>query len=72
MDGARFFSVVCSDRLRGSGHKLVHRKLLICTRNNFSIVRVTEHWNRLPREAAEPPFLEILNAHLDPFLCNLL
>ena len=72
MDGARFFSVVCSDRSRGSGHELVHRKLLTRTRNNFSTVRVTEHWNRLPREAAEPPFLEILTTHLDPFLCNLL
>jgi len=35
-------------------------------------VRVTEHWNKLPREAVESPSLEIFTAHLDAFLRNLL
>ena len=35
-------------------------------------VRVTEHWNRLPREAVESPSLEIFKRCLDTFLCNLL
>ena len=38
----------------------------------LSTVRETEHWNRLPREVGESPFLEILKTHLDAFLCNLL
>ena len=34
--------------------------------------RVTEHWNRLPREAVESPSLEVFKTHLEAFLCNLL
>jgi len=32
---------------------------------NLFTVRVMEHWNRLPREAVESPFLEIFNTQLD-------
>jgi len=38
---------------------------------NYFTVRVTEPWNRLPREAVESP-LEIFRTPLDAFLCNLL
>jgi len=41
-------------------------------RKNFLTLRVTEHWNRLLREAVESPSLEILKPHLDVILCNLL
>ena len=37
----------------------------------FSMVRVMEHWNRLPREVVESP-LEIFKAHLNAYLGNLL
>ena len=39
---------------------------------NFFILSVTEHWNRLTREILEPHSLEIFRTHLDAFLCNLL
>jgi len=55
-----------------NSHKLKHRKFHMNTRKNFLTLRVTEHWNRLPREAVDSPSLEIFKTHLDEVLCNLL
>jgi len=41
-------------------------------KKNFFPLRVTEHWNRLPREVVDSPSLEILKTHLDKVLCSLL
>jgi len=71
-DGARLFSVVPSDRARGIEHRLKHRKFHLKKRKNFFTVRVTEPWNRLPREVVDSPSLEIFKTHLDKALCNLL
>ena len=64
MDEATLFSVMHSIRTRSNGLKPEHRKLCTNVRKNFFIVRVMEHWIRLPREAMESPSMEIFKACL--------
>ncbi|GAB0183940.1 mitochondrial enolase superfamily member 1 [Grus japonensis] len=71
-EGPRLFSVVPSDRTRGNVDEMENRKFHLNMRKNFFTLRVTERWNRLPREVAESPSLEIFKTHLDAILCNLL
>ncbi|KGL77690.1 hypothetical protein N309_03852, partial [Tinamus guttatus] len=51
-----------------NGHKLKNQKFHRNLRKKFFTVRVTEHWNRLPREVVESPSLEIFKSHLDAVL----
>jgi len=71
-DVARFFSVVPSNRKMSNGHKLKHRKFQLNMKRNFFPLRVTEHWNRLPRGVVGSPSLEIFKTRLDKVLCTLL
>jgi len=64
--------VVPSNRTRGNGHKLKHRKFRLNMKNNFFTLRMMKHWNRLPRGVVESPSLEIFKTGLDKVLCSLL
>ena len=64
--------MVCSNRTRSNGLKLVHRNFCTNMQKNFFTVRVAMHWNRLLREVAESPSMVIFKTHLDGYLCDLL
>lgn len=64
--------MVPSERTKGTGHKLDHRRLHPNIRKPSFVVQVTAHWHRLPREAAKSPSVELSKSHLDMVLDNLL
>jgi len=70
--GARLFSVVSSDKTRGSGHKPKHGRFLLNITKHFFTVRVIKHRHRLPREAVESPSLYVFKTLLNTVLENLL
>ena len=65
MDEARLSLVVYSNRTRSNDLKLEHRKFHTNMRKDFFMVKVIEHWNRLPRGVVECPSMKIFKTCLD-------
>jgi len=57
IDEDRIFSRGYSNRSRGNGFMLKEGRFRVDIGNVFFTVRVVKHWNTLPREVVNVPFL---------------
>ena len=71
-EGEWLFMRVDSDRTRGNGFKLRQGRFRLDIRKKLFTQRVVTHWNRLPKEAVDAPFMEAFKTRLGVALGSLI
>ncbi|KFQ23661.1 hypothetical protein N331_04690, partial [Merops nubicus] len=66
------FTRVCRDKTRGNGFKLEKGRFRLDIKKKFFNMRVTDHWNRLPRQVVEAQSLGTFKIRLDKALSSLI
>ena len=70
-EGEWLFKRADNDRTRGNGFKLRQGKFRLDIRRKFLTQRVVTHWNRLPKEVVDAPYLEAFKARVGVALGSL-
>ena len=65
-------SAINKDNLKLPWPHIAPGRFRLDIRKHFFTERVVKHWNRLPREVVESPFLDVLTNRLDVVLRDMI